>query len=125
MGIGEPDWGTFSMECGLVDLERRLARFNADVFSRNGYIGRSLHRLFISAGLQGLSVELFAVPFTSYAFTRYALDADRVEAAAIAAGALTAEEVARMREECERADAAGAFFASLTGVWVSGRKPAH
>jgi len=65
------------------------------------------------------------VPFTRYAFTRYALDADRVEAAAIAAGALTAEEVARMRQECERADAAGAFFASLTGIWVSGCKPAR
>lgn len=124
VGVGEPDWGTLSMECRHVDIERRLARFNADVFSRNGYVGRSLYGLFVDAGLEEPSVELFAVPFTSYAFARYVLDADRVEAAALAAGALTADEVARLRAECERADAAGAFFGSLTGVWVSGRKPA-
>jgi hypothetical protein len=33
--------------------------------------------------------------------------------------------VARLREDCERAEAAGVFFASLTAVWVSGSKPAR
>ena len=35
----DADWGTWSMDSGEVELERRLARFFADHLRPNGYAG--------------------------------------------------------------------------------------
>ena len=123
IGVLEPDWGTLSFDCTEVNLERRYVRFFIEGYLRNGYAGRRLYRLFVSHELNDVLIEMYPVYFTSYAFAQYALLADRVEAAAVAAGALTQGEVDRLRQEWQRADAAGRFFASMHGIGVFGRKP--
>jgi ubiquinone/menaquinone biosynthesis C-methylase UbiE len=123
IGVLEPDWGTLSLDCTQVDLERRYVRFFTEAYLRNGYAGRRLYRLAVSHQLDDVVVEVYPVYFTSYAFTQYALLAARVEPAAVAAGALTQGEVDRLRQEWQQADAEGRFFASMHGIGVFGRKP--
>lgn len=122
--ILDTDWGTLSMDTAEVELERRLARFYAERFTRCGYAGRQLHRFFKQQGLQDIQVETWAVPITRYPVARYIFASDAAEQQAIAAGILTPSEVATLSRSFEAADAKGAFFASVTLCLVAGRKPA-
>jgi hypothetical protein len=49
---------------------------------------------------------------------------DAVEPLALKAGVVTEAQLARWHASLERAEAAGAFFASLNHVLVAGSKPA-
>jgi ubiquinone/menaquinone biosynthesis C-methylase UbiE len=122
IGVLEPDWGTLSIDCAQVDLERRYVRYFTEGYLRNGYAGRHLNHLFVLHHLADVVIEVYPVYFTSYAFTQYALLADRVEPAAVAAGALTQSEVDQLRQEWQQADAEGRFFASMHGIGAFGRK---
>jgi SAM-dependent methyltransferase len=119
----DSDWGSLSIGSAEVDAERRFARFLADNLAENGYSGRRLRGLFNRQGLADLSVGVYGVPFTEYAAARGAMLFDQYEQRATAAGAVTSEELERLHAEWEDADAAGAFFASVTMVLVSGRVP--
>ncbi len=119
----DTDWGSASTDTSEVDVERRLARAHADRAANNGYAGRQLYRLFRQAGLQDIRVEAYVNSSTDYAFTRRATLQDEVERIAIAEGLVTEQEVRRLRDELERADAEGAFFSYASQVLVVGRKP--
>jgi ubiquinone/menaquinone biosynthesis C-methylase UbiE len=119
----DTDWGSNSTDTSEVDIERRLARAHADRAAHNGYAGRQLYRLFRQAGLQDVAVEVYVNWSTDYAFVRRATLLDEVERISVAEGLVTPEEVRRLREQLERADAEGTFFSSANQVLVVGKKP--
>src|SRR5512135_1251731 len=41
----DADWGSLSTDTAEVDVERRLSRFDAEQFLKNGFAGRQLYRL--------------------------------------------------------------------------------
>lgn len=112
-----------SFDASPVDAERRLVRCFAEQVLVNGYSGRQLRRLFGRQGMADVSVEVYGVPFTDYAVARQTMVMDRWERAAVGAGVVSAEEVQALRACWEEADADGSFFASMSMVLVSGRKP--
>ncbi len=119
----DTDWGSASTDSAEVDIERRLARAHADRAANNGYAGRQLYRLFRQAGLQDIGVEVYVNWSTDYSFVRRATLLDEVERIAVAEGIVTDQEVRRLREQYERADAEGAFFSAANQMLVVGRKP--
>jgi len=119
----DSDWGTLSIDTCDLDAERRWVRFLADHLLDNGYSGRRLYRLFKQQGLADVSVQVRGVPFTDYAVARQAMLMDRCDRDAVASGIVSAQDLERLRTCWERADADGAFFASVSMVLVSGRKP--
>ncbi len=119
----DTDWGSASTDTTEVDIERRLARTHADREANNGYAGRQLYGLFRQAGLQDIAVEAYVNWATDYAFFRRATLLEEVEQIAVAEGIVTEDEVRRLRDQMERADAEGTFFSSTTQMLVVGRKP--
>ncbi len=119
----DTDWGSASTDTTEVDIERRLARAHADQAANNGYAGRQLYRLFRQVGLQDIRIEAYVNWSTDYAFTRRATLQDEVERIAVTEGRVSEQEVQRLREQLERADAEGAFFAYANQMLVVGRKP--
>jgi hypothetical protein len=122
MVVLDTDWGTLSADTALVDVERRLMRHWAEHGQHNGFAGRTLYRLFKQQVLAEVAVEARTFVNTSYQVARTAGHFDRAGAMAVAAGALTADELAALREEWERADAAGTFFGTVSLLLVAGRK---
>jgi ubiquinone/menaquinone biosynthesis C-methylase UbiE len=118
----DTDWGTLSIHTDEVELERKLARVQAESVRPNGYIGRQLYGLFNSHGLTDVSVEMVTNIASDYAGARIGYGLDRLERAALQMGALTAEELKRLRESFERADSRGAFFSSVGMMLAVGRK---
>lgn len=121
--VAEPDWGTLSIDCAQIDLERRFTRFFAEGYMRNGYAGRHLYHQFVTHRLEDIAVEADSIPVTNYTLAQYTVLADRMIPAAVAAGALTQDEVDRLGEEWQRADAEGTYFATCGIIGVVGRKP--
>lgn len=121
--VFEPDWGTLSIDSTHTDLERRYVRFFAEGYIRNGYAGRQLYRWCVSHRLEEIVVETYPSHHASYAHFRDSFLAERLEPAAVAAGALTQDEIDRLRQEWQRADEEGTFFASGHGIAVVARKP--
>jgi SAM-dependent methyltransferase len=121
--VVDTDWGTLSIDCSQIDLERRYVQFCTDAYLHNGYSGRRLYRLFVSHHLEDIGIEVFPVHSTSYPFTRYGILADQKEVAAVAAGALTPAEIDSLHKEWQAADAEGVFFATVSMVGIVGRKP--
>lgn len=120
--LGEPDWGTLSIDCAQVDLERRYVRFCTEQYLRNGYAGRHLYGLFVSHQVHDIGIELIPIYSTSYAFTRYTVLADRMEPVTASAGALRQDEIDNLSQEWQQADAEGRFFGSVSGAWIVARK---
>ncbi|MFN8487407.1 MAG: methyltransferase domain-containing protein [Caldilineaceae bacterium] len=119
----DTDWGTLSIDTPEVDIERRLVRFQAERLVHNGYAGRQLYRLFKQQQLAEITVEMHPGFSTSYAFGRQYVSLDAAEKNALAAGVITADELARWHAALEQAEAANAFFSSVSMMLVAGRKP--
>ncbi len=119
----EPDWGTLSIDCDSVHVERRLARFTADSALANGYAGRRLHGLFGAAGLVERKLVVLAIYLTDYELTRYLVCFERTHEAAIAAGIASRDELQNLYRELESAQDRDCFFGTLTLVVAAGRVP--
>jgi hypothetical protein len=63
------------------------------------------------------------VPFTDYAFARQIMIMDRFEREAMASGVIAVQDLDRLHTYWEQANADGDFFASMSMMLVSGRKP--
>ncbi len=118
----DTDHGTWSVDTPERDIERRLTRFKADYFGYNGYAGRQLYRLFLQAGLQGVTCEIIGGYFTDYRLARLMFILDEVEPAAVKAGVITEEELQRWRSSLESASASGTFFCSESMILAAGFK---
>jgi SAM-dependent methyltransferase len=119
----DSDYATTSVYTPEIEIERRLARVLPERLVNNGYIARSLPRLFEEAGLVDVDVESFPLKVTDYGLFRPMALADRVEEEALKAGIITSEELARWRNSLEVADTQGVFFAQINMVLAVGRKP--
>ena len=118
----DTDWGSASVDALDVDIERRLARAQADNLVVNGYAGRQLYRLFKLQRIANIHVEVHTNWSTSYAVVREATLLDRSERIAVEAGILTEAEAQCLRSQLEQADADGVYFASMNQVLVAGMK---
>lgn len=118
----DTDWGTLSVDTNEVDIERRLVRFFAECYMHNGYSGRQLYRLIKRQNLTEVSVEMFPSYILSYAIAQESGIMEKAAQEALAAGVLTDNELRRLREGLEEADAKGVFFASFSMIMVAGRK---
>ena len=121
--VVDTDWGTGSIDTSEVDIERRLARVQAERCLNNGYSGRQLYRLFRTEGLDSLVLEAFTLPVLSYPLARKVGRYDIVEREALSAGVVTAEELDLLHASLEQAEAEGTFFTMGSMVLVGGRVP--
>jgi ubiquinone/menaquinone biosynthesis C-methylase UbiE len=119
----DSDWGTFSMDANEIETERRLVRFFSEHSVNNGYSGRQLYRLFKQQGLADISTQMCGVTFTDYPFTRQLVLMDKSEREALALGVIAVQELEQLHNFWEQANAEGDFFASVSMILVSGRKP--
>jgi ubiquinone/menaquinone biosynthesis C-methylase UbiE len=119
----DSDWGTFSMDANEIETERRLVRFFSEHSLNNGYSGRQLYRLFKQQGLADISTQMCGVTFTDYPFTRQLVLMDKSEPEALAQGVIKVQELEQLHDFWEQAHADGDFFASVSMILVSGRKP--
>jgi ubiquinone/menaquinone biosynthesis C-methylase UbiE len=119
----DADWGSLSIDASEIETERRYVRFFTEHMANNGYSGRQLYRLFRRQGLVDVSVQMCGVPFTDYAFARQILIMDRCEREAVASGVVAVHDLDRLHTCWEQANAEGDFFASMSMMLVSGRKP--
>jgi ubiquinone/menaquinone biosynthesis C-methylase UbiE len=119
----DSDWGTFSIDANEIETERRLVRFFSEQIVNNGYSGRQLYRLFKQQGIADISTQMCGVTFTDYPFTRKLVLMDKSESEALAQGVIKIQELEQLHVFWEQANANGDFFASVSMILVSGRKP--
>ena len=119
----DADWGSLSIDTNETEAERRYVHLFAGQMANNGYSGRQLYRLFKQQGLVDVSARMCGVPFTDYAYARQVMLLDRFEREAAASGALAAQDLERLHICWEQANTEGVFFASMSMILVSGRKP--
>jgi ubiquinone/menaquinone biosynthesis C-methylase UbiE len=118
----DSDWGTFSIDASEIETERRLVRFFSEHSMNNGYSGRQLYRLFKQQGIANISTQICSVILTDYSFTRQLVLMDKSEGEALALGVITSQELKRLHDFWEQANAEGDFFGSVSMILVSGRK---
>jgi len=119
----DSDWGSLSIDTSEIETERRLVRFFTEHIMNNGYSGRQLYRLFKQHGLVDMSTQMCGVTFRDYLFARQILLMDRSESGALAEGVITVQDLEQLHDSWEHANSAGDFFASMSMILVSGRKP--
>jgi ubiquinone/menaquinone biosynthesis C-methylase UbiE len=118
----DTDWGSASTDTIEIDLERRLTRFYTEHMLNNGYAGRQLYRLFKTHGLQEVANEVFPIVTTSYSIQRQVVGMNELEYEALAQGVITEDELRRILEDYEQADADGVFFCYGIQILMAGRK---
>ncbi len=118
----DTDWGSTSTDTSEIDLERRLTRFYTEHMFNNGYAGRQLYRLFKTHGLQEVAYEVFPIVITSYSIQRQVVGMNQLEYEARAQGVVTEDELIRILENYEQADADGVFFCYGIQILMAGRK---
>jgi ubiquinone/menaquinone biosynthesis C-methylase UbiE len=119
--VFEPDNGGLLIDAPDKEVTRRITAFRGDVV-RTGWIGRQLPRLFKSAGLLNVEVEVMPSPRTDYTHTNASLRLDYYAQRAAEAGVIGFDEAARWSESLAAAAAAGCFFCVVTMFMVAGRK---
>jgi ubiquinone/menaquinone biosynthesis C-methylase UbiE len=112
------DWDTVFVDSPYQQISRRIVQVFSDGI-KNGWIGRSLPRLFQEAGLAEITCVPHAVRI-HYAFARHLFENHLSKATET--GVLPAGEVAKWWDHLEGADAAGQFHLGFLGFVASGRK---
>lgn len=118
----DPDWGTSSIDTpGLEDIERRLAAYWALRGFNNGFAGRTLRRHFSEHDVEITTLEPITFFVTDYGFHRRLILMDPGIRQAIANRIINESEADAFTSALEKLDAAGAYFASVTGTLIAGR----
>lgn len=117
----DTDWGTFSINSSLPEVERRIVQFSNENCLNNGYSGRRLARLFRGQGLRDISVEVFVYQITDYALGREVTVLDERETEALAAGVITEDELDRWHEDLEQLNREESFFACFNVMLAAGK----
>ncbi len=119
----DTDWGTLSIDAEETEIERRLARFEAQRMRQNGYAGRQLYRLFKRQLLVDIVLEMRADYTAYYTFMRQVLRMEECESRALQAGMVSVEELQRWQRSLAQAEVEGVLFCSLTMMLIAGHKP--
>ena len=114
------DWDTMFVDSPYKSTTRTVVRSFSDGI-KQGWIGRSLPRMFEEAGLTHVLAEPHPVRFPNCAFAHRLLDAHLSQA--VAAGVLPEKELSSWWKDLERAEEQGHFLAGLAGFVVSATKP--
>jgi ubiquinone/menaquinone biosynthesis C-methylase UbiE len=118
----DTDYASISVASPEVSIERRLAHVMPERLVKNGYVARSLPRLFSEAGLVDIDVDVFPLVVQSYGLYRELNLSDRIEREAVSAGIITSDELTRWHRSLEEAELKGTFLAHGNMVLVAGRK---
>jgi ubiquinone/menaquinone biosynthesis C-methylase UbiE len=120
MVIFDFDWETIFVDSPYKSTTRSVVRSFSDGI-KQGWIGRSLPRMFEEAGLRHVLAEPHPVRFPNLAFAHRLFDAHLAQA--VAAGMLPEKELRLWWKDLERAEEQGRLLAGLLGFVVSGTKP--
>lgn len=110
------DWGTILVDSPYKATSRTVVRSFSDGI-KQGWIGRSLPRMFEEAGLAHVLAEPYAVRFSNFAFARRLFDAP------VVANMLPKNGLRTWLMDLGRAEEQGRFLAGLLGFVASGTKP--
>jgi SAM-dependent methyltransferase len=114
------DWETLFVDSPYKSITRAVARSFCEGI-KQGWIGRSLPRLFKEAGLTHVLVEPHPARFPNCTFAHRPFDGHLSQA--VAAGALPENELSSWWTYLEPAEERGHVLAGLLGFVVSGTKP--
>lgn len=114
--VGDTDHTTISIDADNTRLEWSMRQVRAFSFV-NPAIGRRLPRMFESAGLQGVEIDVLAMQLRDAAMCRAAFNFDRVEAQALRGGTAQAE-IDQWRRVFDQPN----FFATGLYFLVAGRR---
>ncbi len=118
----EPDWGLFVFDSELKEAARAVVEVWCDSF-RSGWVGRSLARLAVAAGLRVAAIRPRSLVSRRLAEAEAVYNLFAVVDRAVARGRLDAASGEALKDEQRRRDAAGDFFACLTFLTVVATKP--
>jgi len=118
----DTDWGTLSLHSPEIEIERRLARVNADHLLHNGYTGRQIYHLFKRQGVADLRVAVYPVYALDLAQVRVLTVLDEIEQKAIHLGVVTQAELRLWHASLQALEAEGGVFCTATLIMVAGRK---
>jgi hypothetical protein len=119
MAVQDFDWETQFCDSPHKETTRRIALSFCDGM-KNGWIGRSLPRLFREAGMTDITVSFRTLSIT-YDFLELLLGGH--VARAVSSGILSENEADLWWTDLGRANAEGWFVYGLTAFIVSGCKP--
>ena len=114
------DWETVFVDSPYKSATRTVVRSFCDGI-KQGWIGRSLPRMFKEAGLTHVLAEPHALRIPNCAFAHLLFDAHLAQA--VAAGVLPENELRSWWADLERAEEKGSFLVGMIGFVVSGTKP--
>jgi ubiquinone/menaquinone biosynthesis C-methylase UbiE len=115
----EPDAGGLLLDHPDRDTTSKILESRA-FGTRSGWIGRSLRRLFLSAGLTDIELQVLPSPRTDFAETDASLRLQEHADRAAASGAITPESAERWKATLIEAADRGEFFCVVTLFLVVG-----
>ncbi|MFD8483065.1 methyltransferase domain-containing protein [Kitasatospora sp. NPDC059673] len=115
--LGEPDWGTLTIDHPEPSLTAAYTRYVTDHAVRNARIGSQLPRLAAEAGLEVVDVHPLTPVFREVAAADRVLGLQRVTHRAVAAGYLSPADADRWLDHL----ATGPFLATVTFHVVTAR----
>ncbi len=119
----DTDWGTLSIDLPETSIERKVAHAKAECCYPNGYAARQTYRHFRKLGLVEMLIEPYPVFFTNAASARKILGFDTLEKRAVTDHWVSKHEIDQWREQLEKAEHEGTFFAMVNLLLIAGRRP--
>jgi ubiquinone/menaquinone biosynthesis C-methylase UbiE len=117
----DADWETLIIDSSNRAVTRKLIHFFCDT-GKSRWIGRQLRRLFVATGLKHTGISADVLTITDLKLADEIFKLREMAEQAQAAGAVTANEGKAWIEELRRANKSEKFFAALTMFCVSGTK---
>jgi len=122
--VADTDWATLSIDAPDFAIERRIARFRAEMYY-NGCAGRQIFRLMKRQRLQVSALEVHPIVWTDYGtFRATSFALNNFEQRLIDSRTITENELAAFLDYLAEADRQGTFYASGNIVVVAGLKQA-
>ncbi len=122
IAVADTDWATVSIDTPEIDIERRIARYRADMY-HNGYAGRQLYGLFQAAQMSVVAIEAFPIIWTDYQeFRATSFALNDFERRVVEGAAVSSQELQKFTRSLEAAQGAGRFCAMGLMVLVVGVK---
>lgn len=115
----EPDWGTLVVDAGDPETGREVAAAAARRL-RSAFVGRSLRRLFLDAGLAGVAVAARTLVVTERARAEMLFDLGGAARQAVADGRLAPARATAWLDALRGADAEGRLLAAMTAFMAVG-----
>jgi ubiquinone/menaquinone biosynthesis C-methylase UbiE len=111
IAITEGDLGTQAVDSPDVETTRNVLAALSDR-SPNGWIGRRLRAMFVSAAMQDMDVQLVPVLSTSYTEWNHRLGVERLVSNLVAQGGIRRDTALAWLDELRSRDALGQFTAT-------------